>query len=308
MPQDAAKAKSSLFSKLPRISPVSRIILFIGIFLIVAIPLYLVYSQQQARQAELAQQYSMLEKALGKPESSEVLKKGLESDLKIAQNELDAIKTTFPNPDQVPEIIDRLIELAKLNGIEITKTQVATSIDTINIGADILEYPVVVFNVNLRGQVSKFQNFLLALNNKFPTCELKKVSFVIPVSEKEEHTANIVLHIFSSKVRTPASIEIPITGKKPVIIFSDKKDLTTAVFKIKGSKWRVDWKATATNSKWSGFNIMVYRKGETLRYIDIFAHSVGRPDGTDYVYDGEGDYYLKVLTSNISNWEIKIYE
>jgi len=308
MPQDTAKAKSSLFSKLPRISPVSRIILIIGIFLIIAIPLFLIYSQQQARQAELTQQYSILEKALGKPESSEVLKRGIDSDIKNAQTELDTIKAVFPNPDQIPEVIDRLIELAKSNGIEITKTQVATSKSTLSIGADVLEYPVVVFDINLRGQMPKFQNFLLALSNKFPTCELRKVSVVIPVSEKEDHTANIVLFIYSSKVRASANIEIPITGKKPVVTFSDKKDLTTGVFKIKGSKWRVDWKATATNSKWSGFNIMVYRKGETLRYIDIFSHSGGGTEGTDYVYDVEGDFYLKVLTSNISNWEIKIYE
>jgi hypothetical protein len=330
MRQDGTKAKSSLFARLPRISPVLRIILFVGIFLIIAIPLFLIYSQQQARQAELNQQYPMLEKALGAlgtQESPEVLKKRMDGDLKIAQNELGTIKAAFPNPDQIPEIIDSLIELAKANGIEITKTQVATSKSSISVGNDVLEHPVVVFNIDLRGQVPKFQNFLLALNSKFPTSELKVVNFKIPAVlseeakaalkmlnspipavQEEEPTVNVVLNVYSREIPEAAGGEISVSGKNPIVTFTDKKDKTTDIFKIKGNKWRIDWKATASDAKWSGITLIVYRKGETGRYIDIVPQVGGNLVGTSYIYERGGEFYMKVVTANISNWEIKIYE
>jgi hypothetical protein len=244
---------------------------------------------------------------LGKQGSPEAAKKGMDGDIKIAQIESDAANAVFPSPDQIPETIDRLLELAKSNGIEVTKTAVVTARSSIRIGADIFDYPVVVFGVNLRGQMPKFQNFLLALNSRFPTSTLKQLSFTIPVIAEEQDTANLVLNVYSGKVRVSGS-EILIAGKTPVATFSDKKDMTTETFKIKGSKWRIDWKVAAADPKWAALNIIAYRKGETLRYVSIFSHSSGSIEGTDYVYDGEGEFYLKVITGNLSSWEIKIYE
>lgn len=306
--EDGIKHKANKSIRLPRISPVTRLILFVGIFLIMAIPLFLIFFQQQTRQAELNHQYSILQKALEKQEAPEVIKKKINEDIEKAEKGLGVIKTTFPKPDQSPEIIDSLLVLAKSNGIEITKALVTTSRSAIKVGADNIEYPVLNFDISLKGQVPKFQNFLLDLNSKFPTSELKKVYFRIPEVEEEEDTANIVLSVCGIAVREAAGGEIAIAGKKPVITFTDKKDKTTDLFKIKGSKWRIDWKATASDAKWSGLTLVVYRKGETGRYVDIISPTGGNPEGTGYLYEGEGEFYLKVITANISNWEIRIYE
>ena len=308
MAQEETKGKSSREARLPKFSPVALLILLVGIFLVIAIPLYLIFSQQQIKQAELNQQYSILQKAIGKQESPEVLKKGIESEIISAQKELAAAKTVFPNPDQSPEIIDNIMTLAKANGIEITKTLVSASRSAITVGNDVIEYPVLNFDVTLKGQVPKFQNFLLALNNKFPTSELKKVYFRISGKEDEEDTANIVISVYSTLPPQADVGEIPILGKKPVAVFTDKKDKTTDVVKIKNSIWRIDWKMTSSDTKWAGFSLIVYRKGETGRYVAMLSRPLTIPEGTEYVNEGEGDFYIRVMTANVSNWEIKIYE
>lgn len=308
MMPDEAKGKSPQSIRLPKFSPVARLILFIGIFLVIAIPLYLILSQQQAKQAELNQQYSILQKATGKQESPEVLKKGIEAEISSTQKELATAKTVFPNPDQSPEIIDNIMTLAKANGIEITKTLVSASHSAITVGNDTIEYPVLNFDITFKGQVPKFQNFLLALNSRFPTSELKKVYFRITEKEDEEDTANIVISVYSTLLPQVTTGEIPVLGKKPVASFTDKKDKTTDVVKIKNSKWRIDWKMTATDSKWAGFNLIIYRKGETGRYVSLISRPVTNPEGTEYVSEGEGNFYIKVMTANVSNWEIRIYE
>ena len=84
--------------------------------------------------------------------------------------------------------------------------------------------------------------------------------------------------------------------------------MTTDLFKIESSKWRIDWKATASSAKWSGFDLIVYRKDETGRYVEIISQSGDNPEGTSYIYEGEGDFYIKIVTANISDWEIKIFE
>jgi hypothetical protein len=116
--------------------------------------------------------------------------------------------------------------------------------NTIYVAPDILEYPVVVFDVNLRGQMPRFQNFLLELNSKFPTAEVKNLSFKLPEIEEEEDTANMVLYIYGNKVIERTGGEIVVAGKKPLATFSGKKDITTDIVKIKGARWRIDWKFT----------------------------------------------------------------
>jgi hypothetical protein len=308
MIQDESKVKSPKSISLPKISPVTRLILFTGIFLIIGIPLYLVYSQQQVRKLELNQQLGILQKAMESTESPEVLKKDAEFGLLQARKELETARGVFPNSDQSPEIIDNLIKLAKANGAEITKTLVVTSEPSVKVGSDTMVFPATTLDINLRGQVPKFQNFLLALINFFPTSQIKKVYFNISEKEGQEDTGNVVLTVFSSDIRELTVSQISVTGKKPLATFTDKKDKVTDIFKTKSSQMRFDWKITATEPKWASFYFAVYRKGETGRYIAMISRPSGKSEGTEYINSGDGDFYIKVATANVSDWEIKIYE
>jgi len=308
MRQDEPKATNPKSVRLPQISPITRLILIIGIVLVLAIPLYLVYSQQLVKQSELNQQLTILQKALGSTESPDVLKKNIGIEMSDAYKNLVTTKAIFPNSDQSLEIIDNLIKLAKTNGIDITKTQVAASTASIKVGTDTIGYPVTSFDINLRGQVSKFQNFLLSLINSVPSSQIKKVYFKIPEKEDEEATANLVLTVFSSDILEQVSKPISIEGKKPLVSFTDKKDKVTEVFKSKASQLRLDWKITAADPKWASFYIAVYHKDETGRYASLISRTGEKATGTEYISIGEGDFYIKVASANITNWEIKVYE
>ena len=182
--------KKSFLDRLPKLGRVSQLMLIIGIFLILVIPLGMVYVQQPARQIELKGTLSNLERILEAPTTE---KENLERELSKAEAELEAAKAAFLSPDQSPEIIDRLLELAASNDIDVTQTQVSVSEEDADEGAS--QYPVLTFKIYLEGQVPKFQNFLLALDAALLTAEVKEVTFTIAEEEGEEDTASITIDV-----------------------------------------------------------------------------------------------------------------
>lgn len=184
--------KKSFLDRLPKLGRVSQLMLIIGIFLILVIPLGTIYLQQPARQAGLKGALSNLETILEVPTTEE----NLERELRQAEADLEAARADFLSPDQSPEIIDRLLELAESNDIDVTKAQVSIPEDDeedADEGAS--QYPVLTFNLYLEGQVPKFQNFLLALDAALLTAEVKEVTFTIAEEEGEEDTATITIDV-----------------------------------------------------------------------------------------------------------------
>ena len=183
--------KKSFLDRLPKLGRVSQLMLIIGIFLILVIPLGMVYVQQPARQIQLKGALSNLERILEAPTTE---KENLERELSKAEAELEAAKAAFLSPDQSPEIIDRLLELAESNDIDVTQTQVSV-VEEEDTDEGASQYPVLTFKIYLEGQVPKFQNFLLALDAALLTAEVKEVTFTIAEEEGEEDTASITIDV-----------------------------------------------------------------------------------------------------------------
>ena len=183
--------KESFLDRLPKLGRVSQLMLIIGIFLILVIPLGMVYVQQPARQIQLKGALSNLERILEAPTTE---KENLERELRQAEAELEAARAVFLSPDQSPEIIDRLLELAESNDIDVTQTQVSVAGEE-DTGEGASQYPVLTFKIYLEGQVPKFQNLLLALDAALLTSEVKEVTFTIVEEEGEEDTATITIDV-----------------------------------------------------------------------------------------------------------------
>ena len=183
--------KKSFLDRLPKLGRVSQLMLIIGIFLILVIPLGMVYVQQPARQIQLKGALSNLERILEAPRTE---KENLERELSKAEAELEAARAAFLSPDQSPEIIDRLLELAESNDIDVTQTQVSV-VEEEDTDEGASQYPVLTFKIYLEGQVPKFQNFLLALDAALLTAEVKEVTFTIAEEEGEEDTATITIDV-----------------------------------------------------------------------------------------------------------------
>ena len=190
---EGTEQEKSFEQKLPRLGRVSQLVLIVGIFLILVIPLGMVYLQQPVMQAQLQAGLAEAEDKLMALETEITDREILERKLVQAEAQLEAAREVYPDPDQSPEIIDCLLGLAESNDIDVTKTQVSIPEEETDEGTS--QYPVLTFAIYLDGQVPKFQNFLLALDAALPTAEVKDVKFTIAEEEDEEDTASITIDV-----------------------------------------------------------------------------------------------------------------
>ncbi|MGA7677260.1 MAG: hypothetical protein WCA51_02660 [Dehalococcoidia bacterium] len=183
---ETPEKKKSFLDRLPKLGRVSQLVLLIGGFLIIFIPIWVINQQQPEQQTELKATLVNLNKILAVEETPEAK---LEAELAQIKAETEAAQAAFPNTSQSPEIIDSLLELAELNDIYVTQTNVSTSQPKGAIG------PALTITLGLKGQVPKFQNFLLALDDKLPTSQIKQLTFTVAEKEGEEDTASIMIDI-----------------------------------------------------------------------------------------------------------------
>lgn len=190
---ETPEKKKGFFDRLPKLGRASQLVLIVGIFLVIFIPMWLIYQQQPAKQTELKGTLSNLEKILAVQKTP---KEKLEAELKQAEAELEVARAAFPNPNQSPEIIEELLKLAESNDIYVTGTKLSASRRALSKTEGTIEWSVLTFDISLKGQVPKFQNFLLALDSKFPTYQVKEVTFQIAEKEGEEDTASLKIEVF----------------------------------------------------------------------------------------------------------------
>jgi hypothetical protein len=183
---EATEKKKGFLDRLPKLGRVSQMVLLIGVFLIIFIPLWLINQQQPARQAELSATLTNLQRILA---TGQTPKAKYEAELAQATANSEAAKASFPALNQAPEILDSLLALAKQNDIYVTQTAITTSTPTGSIG------PVLTFQLGLKGQIPKFENFLLALDTKLPTSQIKQFTFTVTGVEEEYDTASITIEV-----------------------------------------------------------------------------------------------------------------
>jgi hypothetical protein len=186
MIQPEPEKKKGFLDRLPKMGRTSQLVLLIGIFLVLLIPLILVGNQQSAKQTELKGTLANLNKILA---GEETPKANLEAELAQINAETETTKAIFPSTSQSPAIINSLLELAKRNDIYVTQTKVSTSQPKEAIG------PILTIQLVLKGQIPKFQNFLLALDDTLPTSQIKQVAFTTAGEEGEEDTASITIDV-----------------------------------------------------------------------------------------------------------------
>lgn len=185
-PEEQEK-KKGILDRLPKLGRVSQLILLIGVFLVIFIPIWIINQQQPAKQASLDAYLTNLRKIVSVEQTP---KAKFETELAQVTAETEAAKAVFPGSDQAPEILDSLLELANLNDIYVTQSAVSISSPAGAIG------PVLTITLGLKGQVPKFQNFLLGLDTKFPTSQIRNVAFTVATAEEAEDTAKITIDIF----------------------------------------------------------------------------------------------------------------
>jgi hypothetical protein len=186
MMEPGQEKKKGFLDRLPKLGRISQLVLVIGIFLVIFVPLFVVNQQQPERPSQLEATLSNLQKIVTPVQTP---KAKFEADLAQATADTESAKATFPSPQGSPQILDSLRKLAEVNDIYITATKVATSTPPGSIG------PILTITLNLKGQVSLFQNFLLGLDTKLPTSQINRVTFTITGVEGEYDTATVVMDV-----------------------------------------------------------------------------------------------------------------
>jgi hypothetical protein len=189
-PETTGKKTKGFLDRLPKLGRVSQLVLVIGIFLLILVPLFIIKNQQPAKQTELNGNLVNLQKILSTTQTS---KGAFEAELAQATAEKEAAKAVFPAPDQAPEILDSLLELAALNDIYVTSTAVSSKKDEGAIG------PKLTIKLVLNGQISNFENFLLALDTKLPTSRINSFTFTVAGASAGQgyDTATITIDVLS---------------------------------------------------------------------------------------------------------------
>ena len=107
---------------------------------------------------------------------------------------------------------------------------------------------------------------------------------------------------------TPAPTPTP-TPKTwhSVITFSGSDDKTTRPFTIKGDEWQIKYtvKPEIGNKDYSLFYGYAYPRGETASYVTSWDCYEKSCSDTQYIYKGNGDYYIEVI-SCFNSWKLEV--
>jgi Tfp pilus assembly protein PilO len=183
-----AKKTSTILNRLPKLSRLSHVIVLVGVFVVLLGGMLFLINTQSARYAELRSELTSLQAILVKPVTE---KESIQVKIDKVEAEIESSNEVFPKLEQSTDIVNSLYDLAESNDVVITKAstvmpdlrQVKTS------------YPALTFTLSLDGQVPKFQNFLLAVGDRYPTSEIRRVDITIADEEGEEDKADITIDV-----------------------------------------------------------------------------------------------------------------
>ena len=114
--------------------------------------------------------------------------------------------------------------------------------------------------------------------------------------------------IYPGPSPTPSPTPTPeIETWHSVITFSGSSDKTTQPFTIKGDEWRIKYTVNPLvgQTKFSIFGAFVYPRGETRDYVSSWDCWYKSCSDTQYIYEGNGDYYIKVISCS-NNWKLEV--
>jgi hypothetical protein len=188
---EEVKQKKNIMDRLPKLSRVSLLIIFIGAFLIIIIPLIMVQNSEKAKQADYRQQVQMLENIVANP-ATQV--SALEDDIRQAETRLDNYQNMFPAEINNTTAIDELILLADLNNVYVVK--LTSSLRDITVTSDGKKFvkPSLVCGLSVAGDSANIQKFLIELD-KVPPCTINTVTMSMALTESNMDTAIIDLQI-----------------------------------------------------------------------------------------------------------------
>ncbi len=187
--------KKGLFDKLPRLSTPVWLIIIGGIFVILMVPLVTDLITATSQHYELATRTAQLQSQYNDLMSKISAQSELGDQIKQNKKDLQAIKANYRKISENPEVSQAIVDIAWDH--DITVTSIAVAIETSKVTN--VEYPVLKYTVSLSGQVANFQNLLIAVGKKYPTCQILRVDITPSQVEGELDKATVVMQILCDR-------------------------------------------------------------------------------------------------------------
>ena len=181
--------KKGFLDSLPKLGRVSQLVLLIAVFVAIFAGLLLINHQLANRQIQQEKNLALLQRILA---SGQTPQAKFEADLAQATAQGEAAQAAFPTPDQTPEIMDTLLQMAEDNDINVVSTKIESATNKGDIG------PTITFTIGLSGQISMFENFMLELDTKLPTSKITSFAYVVG-SSGEYDVGSIKIAVMSYK-------------------------------------------------------------------------------------------------------------
>ena len=184
--------KKSFLNKLPRLSRVSQVLLIVGICAVFLVPSIIVNNQQQSKRIALEQELLNLENILSTPLTE---KERLEAELNKTNAERETAIERFPKADPGIAIVQSLYDLADKNDLVITRIDTLTAEDE----STEEQFLPLTFRIYVAGQISKVQNFLLDVNERYQTSVVRSALFIVMEGTGSEDASTIEFVIYHFK-------------------------------------------------------------------------------------------------------------
>jgi hypothetical protein len=93
-----------------------------------------------------------------------------------------------------------------------------------------------------------------------------------------------------------------------VTTVTGSKDKISNNFTIQAKEWRLEWSYTPDPQfpQYSVLYVFTYPQGENISYVDYI--SANKTSGTEYIHQGQGNFYLDILEANIPSYTIAVQQ
>ena len=176
-----------------KISKKTWLIVAIGIFVIAAAGLYMVYSKQVSEQNQLNEQLTLAQSRLSGITLEKLRDQQAELDEQLSQatSQFEALKTVLSQSAGSITVTDILFDIAGAHGVEVTEMTSTGLTDADLEGVPLLVIPV---TVKVEGDVPNLVSYVVELNNFLTTGVVESITITIPeTGSGEKVSADIQL-------------------------------------------------------------------------------------------------------------------
>jgi hypothetical protein len=195
-PVDAPKpAGGSILQKLPKLSTPVWLLIIVVLVLVAVIPMITSYFDVAAQQAPLRDRLSKLQSQYAGLQKQLTPQGALTAQVNQLKSDVEAARLVYGNACDSIETSQDLLNIAWEYDVNITSMAAAPVTAKIQ-GKD---YSGTSYVLTMTGQVANFQNYLIAVGNKFPSSKAAAVSILPSAAEGTLDQATLTVWIICNQ-------------------------------------------------------------------------------------------------------------